>query len=78
MPPGTIIILNGTSSAGKTSILTALQSILAEPYLHAGLDTFCKMLPLRYLWGPEWAEVLGPATQPHRWARRLSRACTRP
>jgi len=34
MAPGRIIYLNGTSSAGKSSIAAALQEILAEPYLH--------------------------------------------
>jgi chloramphenicol 3-O phosphotransferase len=55
---GTIVMLNGTSSAGKTSIVNALQDILEEPYLHAGMDTFFHMLPARYLWGAHWPEVL--------------------
>ena len=38
MLPGTIILLNGASSSGKTSILKALQDILEEPYVDAGLD----------------------------------------
>jgi chloramphenicol 3-O phosphotransferase len=58
MADGTIIILNGTSSAGKTSIISALQEILDQPYLHAGIDTFFHMLPPRYLWGSQWTEVL--------------------
>jgi chloramphenicol 3-O phosphotransferase len=62
MTYGTIIMLNGTSSAGKTSIITALQEILDEPYLHAGIDTFFHMLPTRYLWGAQWAEVLDQAS----------------
>src|SRR5262245_33746782 len=62
MTTGTIVVLNGTSSAGKTSIVGALQSILAEPYLHAGMDTFFHMLPQRYLDWPLWREVLGENT----------------
>src|SRR5829696_7536165 len=62
MACGTIIMLNGTSSAGKTSIITALQDLLDEPFLHAGIDTFFHMLPPRYLWGAQWIEVLDQAS----------------
>lgn len=62
MSYGTIIILNGTSSSGKTSILRALQDILEEPYLDAGIDKFIWMLPHRYLDRPLWDQVLGRAT----------------
>ncbi len=63
MMAGTIIILNGTSSSGKTSIVKALQSVLEEPYVDAGLDKFLWMLPDRYLERPLWDEVLGLAHQ---------------
>ena len=62
MKPGRIIILNGTFSSGKTSILHALQNILVEPYLDAGIDKFIWMLPERYLERPLWDDVLGLAT----------------
>lgn len=58
---GTIVILNGTSSSGKSSIVRALQGILEEPYLEAGLDKFLWMLPKQYLNHPLWDEVLGLA-----------------
>ncbi len=58
---GTIVILNGTSSSGKSSIVRALQGIFEEPYLEAGLDKFLWMLPKRYLNRPLWDEVLGLA-----------------
>lgn len=38
--PGTIILLNGTGSAGKTSIARALQQQCAEPLLHLGMDNY--------------------------------------
>ena len=38
-----VVILNGTSSAGKTSIAHALQRRSARPFLHASLDTFTDM-----------------------------------
>lgn len=40
-----VIILNGASSAGKSSIARELQTILPEPYLHIGIDTFIAMMP---------------------------------
>ena len=55
--PGNVIFLNGASSAGKTSILLALQQILDTPYLDAGIDKFLWMLPKRYLDAPLWHEV---------------------
>jgi chloramphenicol 3-O phosphotransferase len=60
--PGKIIILNGASSSGKTSILEALQTLLEEPFLNAGIDKFIWMLPERYLDRPLWDDVLGLAT----------------
>jgi chloramphenicol 3-O phosphotransferase len=61
LPSGTIILLNGASSSGKTSILIELQKMLVEPYLNAGLDKFLWMLPSRYLDRPLWDDVLGLA-----------------
>jgi chloramphenicol 3-O-phosphotransferase/catechol 2,3-dioxygenase-like lactoylglutathione lyase family enzyme len=43
-----VIVLNGTSSSGKSSIARELQTLLAEPYLHLGVDAFIDMLPARY------------------------------
>jgi chloramphenicol 3-O phosphotransferase len=63
MSTGKIIILNGTSSSGKTSIVKVLQTALDEPYLDAGLDRFLWMLPKHYLERPLWDDVLGMASQ---------------
>jgi len=63
MTNGNIIILNGTSSSGKTSIVKALQDILDEPFLEAGIDKFIFMLPDRYLERPLWDDVLGLANK---------------
>jgi chloramphenicol 3-O phosphotransferase len=68
---GTIVILNGASSSGKTSILRALQAMLPEPYLDAGIDKFIWMLPKRYLDRPLWDDILGLAIQPGETGRRL-------
>ena len=40
MTPSQIILLNGASSAGKTSIRQALQGMLDAPYLSLGIDQF--------------------------------------
>lgn len=69
--PGKIIILNGTSSSGKTSILRILQNLLEEPYLEAGIDKFIFMLPKRYLERPLWDDVLGLASSAGETGRQL-------
>lgn len=71
MKNGTIILINGTSSSGKTSIFKALQEILAEPFLDAGIDKFIWMLPKRYLERPWWDDVLGLATEAGQVGHRL-------
>ena len=45
---GTIIFLNGTSSAGKTTLAHGLQEQLTEPYMHVALDQFRDGLPDQY------------------------------
>jgi len=63
MEPGKIIMINGTSSSGKTSLVHALQDLLEAPYIEAGIDKFIFMLPERYLDRPLWDDVLGLATK---------------
>jgi chloramphenicol 3-O phosphotransferase len=46
---GEIIILNGTSCAGKTTIAQKMQKISAKPYLSTGHDDFLPMFPLKYV-----------------------------
>ncbi len=70
-PVGTIILLNGTSSSGKTSVVRALQEVLNEPFLEAGIDKFLWMLPGRYLNRPLWDDVLGLAVQAGEVGERL-------
>ena len=47
MTQGTIIVLNGASSSGKSSIAKELQDILDRYYLHTGVDHFAEALPKR-------------------------------
>ena len=44
-----IILLNGSSSAGKTSICKAIQHFIDIPFLKLGVDTFIEMIPQKYL-----------------------------
>jgi chloramphenicol 3-O phosphotransferase len=47
MGPGNIVLLNGTSSAGKTTTARALQEIMEQPYVHVGVDQFLRGVPQR-------------------------------
>lgn len=44
-----ILILNGASSSGKTTLSRALQAQWARPLLHLGTDTIVAMLPAEYV-----------------------------
>ncbi|HYF75926.1 MAG TPA: hypothetical protein VD973_02250 [Symbiobacteriaceae bacterium] len=58
---GTILVLNGTSSSGKTTLLKAFQNLMDEPYVDAGLDKFLFMLPKRFLNDAGyWQQVMEP------------------
>jgi chloramphenicol 3-O phosphotransferase len=48
MAPPQIILLNGASSAGKSSIARALQARLPGLWLHVALDQFLAMMPLKF------------------------------
>jgi chloramphenicol 3-O phosphotransferase len=48
----TIIILNGPSAAGKSSMQREIQNIFPDPYLKIGIDNFVvALIPDRYLTG---------------------------
>jgi chloramphenicol 3-O phosphotransferase len=47
MEQGNIVLINGTSSAGKSSTARALQEIMETPYLHTGVDHFLPRFPAR-------------------------------
>ena len=57
MTSGRIILLNGTSSSGKSTLVRALQERLPEPWIEIGIDRFVFALPKRYLDQPLWSEV---------------------
>ena len=43
-----IILLNGTSSAGKSTLARAIQNAARQPMLRVQMDAFLEMLPPRY------------------------------
>ncbi len=45
---GKVILLNGTSSSGKTTIAYALAELIDQPWLVMGLDFCIDMLPSKY------------------------------
>lgn len=45
---GRLVVVNGTSSAGKSSLCAALQNLLDEPYLQLGYDRAWMTMPTRY------------------------------
>ncbi len=71
MSPGKIIILNGTSSSGKTTLIHGLQETLEEPFLEMGLDKLIWMLPRRYFNQPLWDDVLGRADRAGEFGHQL-------
>lgn len=48
MKIGNVIFLNGSSSAGKTTLAITLQQLLDEPYQHIALDQFRDGMPGRF------------------------------
>ncbi|HEV8546952.1 MAG TPA: hypothetical protein VGQ64_11700 [Candidatus Limnocylindrales bacterium] len=54
---GRIILINGTSSSGKTTLVKGLQSILPELWLEMGIDRFAYALPGRVLGQPTWPQL---------------------
>ena len=54
-----VVLVNGPSSAGKTTLCRALQAALAEPYLVTGFDDFVFMAAPRYYRGADTARQDG-------------------
>ncbi|MCB8976173.1 MAG: AAA family ATPase [Ardenticatenaceae bacterium] len=49
MSAGQIVLINGTSSSGKTSLAKALQGMLAQPCFHLSVDMFQQTWPADFL-----------------------------
>lgn len=67
-PPGQIILLNGTSSSGKSSIAKALGELLDTPYYSLAVDAFNAMRARREVDPREVDDIL------HRMRRGFHRA----
>ncbi|MEM7113535.1 MAG: AAA family ATPase [Chloroflexota bacterium] len=70
MNQGKVILLNGTSSSGKSTLAKALQEALDEPFLHVDGDFFWQLYPERFFAAKSDAEY-----QP--WRRQFLPACYR-
>ena len=55
--PVRIIVLNGGSSTGKSSLARCLQSLLPDPWLTFGVDTLMEAMPAA-LWGSSGGVVV--------------------
>jgi chloramphenicol 3-O phosphotransferase len=51
---GRIILINGTSSSGKTTLVRALQAAMPDLWLEMGIDRFAYALPGRVNGQPSW------------------------
>ena len=52
-----VIVVNGASSTGKTSLIRALQNLLADDWLTFGVDTLISAMPLRLDGAPERLQI---------------------
>jgi len=58
---GIVIILNGASASGKSTIQSELQKLFPTPLVGIGLDTFfVNILPQRFVVGPRLPEDIDP------------------
>ena len=48
MTKGNIIVLNGTSSSGKTAVAKSLQEIMDGYYIHTGIDHYLDRIPGKF------------------------------
>ena len=71
MVSGRIIILNGGSSSGKTSLAIALQELMPVPFVHFDADIFRILLPQRFF---HWAPFAFPSENDSRFIRGFHRA----
>jgi chloramphenicol 3-O phosphotransferase len=69
-----IIILNGTSSSGKTSVLKSIQEQSEDVFIEFGLDKVIFMMPGRYIYTSLWNEILGEAYRAGEYGKKLMKA----
>src|ERR1044072_6319723 len=64
-----VILVNGPSSAGKTTLCRALQAAIEDPYFVVAFDDFIFMPPPRYSLGVEMVKTSPPGAPPSVTAR---------
>ena len=62
---GVIILLNGVSSAGKTSLSRKIQELAAEPVFHLSIDVFEYMVSKKHLEADFWLHLNQAASAMH-------------
>ncbi len=60
---GRLILLNGTSSAGKSSLIKEFVRLAPELYLKHGIDQTLNFLPEHYFQQPLWDSVMGQSNR---------------
>lgn len=60
---GRLLLLNGTSSAGKSSLIKEFVRLAPELYLKHGIDQTLNFLPEHYFQQPLWDSVMGKSNQ---------------
>src|SRR5262245_18482388 len=69
--PGSVVLLHGTSSSGKTTVARAVQRLSDEPWVNLGIDAFWNAIDERwmehgprasegFLWTEDASSVPGP------------------
>ncbi|WP_175047893.1 chloramphenicol phosphotransferase CPT [Microlunatus speluncae] len=59
---GRVIVINGGSSSGKSTIIRALQDVLSDPWLTFGVDDFVDALPPRLTSGDGGIDIAADGT----------------
>jgi chloramphenicol 3-O phosphotransferase len=73
---GRVLVINGTSSSGKTQLVRAIQEVSEGPWIGAGIDAFWNMIPARWLEpGPLAAQGLSFGVEEHRGATVVRTLC---
>lgn len=73
---GRVLVINGTSSSGKTQLVRAIQALSESPWIGAGIDAFWNMIPSRWLEpGPLAVQGLSFQAEQHGGAMVLRTLC---
>ena len=71
--PPDVLFVNGASSAGKTSLIRAVQDLVPVPYLHVGLECWADAAMMHYrrlLWRPAGWRMCEPGPSVESWGHQ--------